>query len=532
MAKRYDAIIIGAGHNGLVCAAYMAKAGRKVLVLERRHLVGGATVTEELNPGFKYTVCSYVVSLLRPHIIADLELPRFGFELLPLDGTLTPSHDPGRHLIRWHDSGRTRLELMKHSAKDAEAYERFGKKMFHMGMAVRDILGTPPPDPTSLSPGNLMDLAKVGRGFGRHGSKNLYDLAKLMTMGSADYVEQFFETPPLLATLSASGMIGTNLGPRSPGSAYVMLHHYMGEIDGQFRAWGFAAGGMGGVANALAASARHFGAEVRTEAPVDHVLVENGKACGVVLQGSGEEIRSSAVASSCDPRLTYGKLVEQEHLPEDFKEKIRRFRIRGSSGKVNLSLDALPEFTCLKGKSKEEVRAHLSGAISLSPSIEYLERGFDDFKYGRFSRKPYMDMMIPSLIDPTMAPPGKHVVSMFVQYAPYQPAEGTWDDHREAFGDAVIDVLEEYAPNIRDIILHRQVLGPADMEKTFGLTEGNIFHGELSLEQLFFLRPTPGQSGYKSPLKGLYLCGSGAHPGGGVMGAPGHMAAKEMMRTV
>ena len=460
MAKTYDAIIIGAGHNGLVCAAYLAKAGRSVLVLERRHLVGGATVTEELYPGFKYTVCSYVVSLLRPHIVSDLELPRFGFELLPLDGALTPTKNGSPHLMRWHDSGRTRIELMRHSARDAEAYEHFGTRMFHMGMAVRDILRTPPPDPTSLAPGNLLGLANVGRGFARH-APHLYELAKLMTMGSADFVEQHFETPALLGTLSASGIIGTYLGPRSPGSAYVMLHHYMGEIDGQFRAWGFPRGGMGGVAEALASSARHFGAEIRTESAIEKVLVENGRATGVVLAESGDEIRADVVASSLDPRLTFNKMVDPEHIDPTFLERIRRFRFRGSSAKVNLALDALPEFTCLAGKSKEEVRAHLSGAVSISPSIDYLERAYDDAKYGRFSRAPYMDMIIPSLIDPTMAPPGKHVVSLFCAYAPYDLAEGTWDEKRDAFGDTVIKTLAQYAPNLPDIILDRQVVTPA-----------------------------------------------------------------------
>lgn len=530
MAKTYDAVVVGAGHNGMICAAYLAKAGRSVLVLERRHLVGGATVTEELYPGFKYTVCSYVISLLRPHIINDLQLPRFGFELLPLDGTFTPSRGDVPHLMRWHDGARTRLELMRHSARDAEAYERFGKTMFHMAMAVRDMLVTSPPDPTSLKPSNLARLAGVGKSFTRHGAEHVWELAKLMTMSSGDYVEQFFETPALQATLSASGMIGTYLGPRSPGSAYVMLHHYMGEIDGQFRAWGLPRGGMGGFAENLRAAAESLGVEFRTEAPVERILVKRGKAVGVVLAGSGEEIRAGVVASSLDPRLTFGKLVDEKHLDEDFRQRISRFRFRGSSGKVNLSLDALPEFTCLEGKSREEKIAHLAGAISLSPSIDYLERAFDDAKYGRFSRHPYMDMVIPSLIDPTMAPPGKHVMSMFVQYAPYELAEGPWDDaKRDAFGDTVINTLAEYAPNIKDLILHRQVLTPADMEATFGLTEGNIFHGELSLEQLFFLRPTPGYVGYESPVRGLYLCGSGAHPGGGVMGAPAHLAAQEIL---
>jgi phytoene dehydrogenase-like protein len=527
--KSYDAIIIGGGHNGLICAAYLAKAGRSVLVLERRHLVGGATVTEEIYPGFKYTVCSYVVSLLRPDIIEELELPAHGFELLPLDGTMTPMEN-GDFLMRWHNAGDTRRELMRHSVADAEAYERFSELLYHLALTVRPLLSTPPPSPTSLSPRNLRSLKALGQQFGER-SEHLYDLAKLMTMSSAEFVEQWFETPALLGTLAASGIIGTFLGPRSPGSAYVMLHHYMGEIDGQFRAWGFPRGGMGSVAEAIASSARSQGVEIRLEASVDHILIENGQAKGVVLEG-GEEIRASTVVSSLDPKRTFLKLVEEEHLDEDFRRSINRFKIRGSSAKVNLSLDGLPEFTCLEPLRQrgESTEPYLAGSISISPNIDYLERAYDDAKYGRFSRRPYMDILIPSMIDPSMAPPGKHVMSMFVHYAPYDLAGGaTWEEQRESFGDTVIDTLEEYAPNIKDIILHRQVVTPWDLEQTFGLTEGNIFHGELSLDQLFFLRPVPGSNGYGTPIGNMYMCGSGTHPGGGVMGAPGQLAAQAIL---
>lgn len=525
---RYDAIIIGAGHNGLVCAAYLARAGRSVLVLERRHLVGGAAVTEELYRGFKYTVCSYVVSLMRPRIISELDLPRYGFELLPLDGTLTPLPS-GDHLMRWHDAGDTRLELMRHSPRDAEAYEQFGTLMHHLAMAVRPLLTTVPPSPTSLTPGNLMALGRVGRGFAEHGD-HLYDLAKLMTMSAADFVERWFETPALRGTLAASGIIGTFLGPRSPGSAYVMLHHYMGEIDGQFRAWGFPRGGMSGVSDAIAAAARHAGAEIRTEAPIARIVVRNGRASGVVLE-NGEEWQADVVISSVDPKRTFEQLVEAEHLEPGFLRQISRFKIRGSSGKVNLALDGLPTFTCLEecGIRGREAARYLGGAISISPDIAYLERAYDDAKYGRFSRRPYMDIIVPSLLDPQMAPPGKHVLSIFVQYAPYELADGTWDEQRDAFGDAVIDTLAEYAPNLKELILHRQVVTPLDMERDIGLTQGNIFHGELSLEQLFFLRPVPGCADGTTPVKGLYLCGSGIHPGGGVMGAPGQLAAQRVL---
>ncbi|MFQ5744291.1 MAG: phytoene desaturase family protein [Acidobacteriota bacterium] len=529
MATSYDVVVIGGGHNGLVCAAYLAKAGRSVLVLERRHLLGGAAVTEEIFPGFKFSVCSYVVSLLRPQIISDLELPRHGFELLPLDGTLTPMPD-GDYLMRWHAAADTRRELLRHSAADAEAYEQFGQLMYHLAMGVKPLLEMPPPDPTSLSPRGLARLAGVGRVFGA-AREHLYDLAKLMTMSSADFVEQWFESEPLRGTLSASGIIGTFLGPRSPGSAYVMLHHYMGEIDGQLRAWGLPRGGMGAVSEAIAGAARSHGAEIRTEAPIERVLVRRGRAAGVVLEGGGE-IAATTVVSSLDPKRTFEVLVEPEHLDDGFRQQISRYKIRGSTGKVNLALDALPELTCLQGiegRTGFPAEAYLRGALSISPSIDYLESAYEDAKYGRYSRRPYMDIVVPTVVDPSMAPAGKHVMSIFVQYAPYELKEGSWADQREAFGDTVIDTLAEYIPNLEEIILHRQVLTPWDLEKTFGLTQGNIFHGELTLEQLFFLRPAAGWADYSSPIQGLYLCGSGTHPGGGVMGAPGMLAARKIL---
>jgi len=523
LAKQYDVIVIGGGHNGLVNAAYLARAGRKVLVLERRHVLGGAAVTEEVFPGFKFTVCSYVVSLLRPEIIEELDLPRYGFHLLPLDGTFTPLPD-GDYLFRTHDSAQTRQELQRHSRKDAEAYEQFGQLMHHMAMAVRPTLSMVPPEPTSLSPANLRGLGLLGKHFGHLGEKRLYDLAKLMTMSSADFLDEWFEYEPLKATMSASGIIGTFLGPRSPGTAYVLLHHYMGEIDGAFRAWGLPRGGMGSVSEAIAGAARHFGAEIRSEAPIERILLQDGTALGVVLQ-SGEEIRARVVVSSLDPKRTFLKLIEAAALDPDFLEAVRRYKIRGSSGKVNLALGELPRFTALPGEGP-----HLRGAVSISPSIDYIERAFDDAKYGDYSRRPYLDIVIPSLMDSSLAPRGKHVMSIFVQYAPYQLRQGTWEDKREAFGDTVIDTLSEYAPNLKNAILHRQVLSPWDLEQKIGLTEGNIFHGELSPDQLFFLRPVPGWAQYRTPLRRLYLCGSGTHPGGGVMGAPGRLAALEILK--
>ena len=521
-AGRYDAIVIGGGHNGLVCAAYLARAGRKTLVLERRPMVGGAAVTEQVFPGFKFSVFSYVVSLLRPEIIRDLDLPSHGLQILPLESTVTPL-DNGDYLAGWADPDETRRELMRHSPRDAEAAIEFGRLMHHMAMAVKPILGMVPPDPSSLAPSDLRGLLKLGGHMRDLGAERFHALYKLMTMSSADYLDEWYEFDPLKATKSASGIIGTFLGPRSPGSAYVLLHHYMGEIDGAFRAWGFQKGGTGAISEAIASAARALGAEIRTNASVERVLVKDGRAQGVVLE-NGDEITAPIVVSGLDPRRTFLQLVERKELPDDLAAEVERYKFRGSSGKVNLALSGLPEFTCLPG-----VGPHHRGAFSISPSVEYLERAYDDAKYGNFSRNPYMDIVFPSMIDPGMAPPGKHVMSIFVQYAPYN-VTGGWDDaKREAFGDAVVKTVARYAPNIESLILHRQVLTPADIERITGLSEGNIFQGELALHQLFFLRPAAKSAKYRTPIKGYWQCGAGTHPGGGIMGASGRLAAMEII---
>ena len=522
MSITWDAIVIGGGHNGLVNAAYLARAGRKVLVLEQRPRVGGAAVTEEIFPGFKFSMFSYVVSLLRPEIIRDLDLPSHGLHILPLGSTVTPMEN-GNYLAAWADHDETRRELYRHSPRDADAYDEYGRLMFHMAHAVKPILSMVPPDPTSLAPRDLMGLLRLGKHFRDLGAEKFHALYKLMTMSSADFLEEWFETDVLKATKSASGIIGTFLGPRSPGTAYVLLHHYMGELDGVFRAWGFAKGGTGSVSESIAGAARRFGAEVRTDAAVAHVLVKGGRAAGVVL-ANGEEIRARTVVSGLDPRRTFLGLVDRKELPEEFVADIERFKFRGSSGKVNLALGALPNFTCMPGNGP-----HLRGAMSISPSLDYVERAYDDAKYGEFSRRPFMDIVIPSLIDPGMAPPGKHVMSIFVQYAPYFLKGGWTDAKREAFGDAVVNAVERFAPNIKSCILHRQVLTPLDIERITGLSEGNIFGGELALHQLFFLRPAPGWAKYRSPVRGLYQCGAGTHPGGGIMGASGRLAAMAIL---
>jgi len=541
--QRYDAVVIGGGHNGLITAAYLARAGLKTVVLERRHVLGGAAVTEEVYPGFRFSVFSYVVSLLRPEIIRELDLPRHGLDILPLDGTFTPLHEgegrpapigpdgekigTGDYLWRVNDHGRTIRELRRWSKMDAEAYEEYGQLMVDMARFIKPILSIVPPDPASNDPRPLLPLAGLVRSFQRLSERQQAVFVQLMTMSAADFLSQWFETDPLKATMSASGIIGTYQGIRSPGTAYVLLHHYMGEIDGAFRAWGIPKGGTGGISNAIGSAARANGAEIRTEAAVAKIRTRGGRARGVVLE-NGDEIEADSVISSLDVRRTFIDLMEPGAIDNEFAEEVKRFKFRGSSGKVNLALDALPSFTALPGPGE-----HLRGAVSISPSMDDMERAYDDAKYDRFSRKPYVDIVIPTLVDPSMAPPGKHVMSCFVQYAPYHldPSLGGWDEQREAFGDAVINRIAEFAPDLPSKILYRQVMTPLDIERTTGLTEGNIFQGELSLEQLFFSRPVPGWARFRTPIRDLWMCGSSTHPGGGIMGANGRIAAMELLRS-
>jgi phytoene dehydrogenase-like protein len=539
--QRYDAIVIGGGHNGLISAAYLARGGLRTLVLEQRHVLGGAAVTEEVYPGFRFSVFSYVVSLLRPEIIRELDLPRHGLDILPLDGTFTPLHEgegrpapigpdgqpigTGDYLWRVNDHGRTIRELRRWSRLDAEAYEEYGQLMVDMARFIKPILSIVPPDPASNDPRPLLPLGGLLRSFQRLTERQQAVFVQLMTMSAYDFLSQWFETIPLKATMSASGIIGTYQGIKSPGTAYVLLHHYMGEIDGAFRAWGIPKGGTGGISEAIGRAAVANGAEIRMEAPVAKIRTRAGRASGVVL-ASGEEIEATAVLSSLDIRRTFLDLLEPGTVDPEFETEVRRFKFRGSSGKVNLALDALPSFTSLPGPGE-----HLRGAISISPSVDDMERAYDDAKYGHWSRKPYVDVIIPTLVDPSMAPPGKHVMSCFVQYAPYHLADGlgTWDDNREAFGDAVVNRIAEFAPDLPSKILHRQVMTPLDIERTTGLSEGNIFQGELSLEQLFFSRPVPGWARFRTPIRDLWLCGSATHPGGGIMGANGRIAALELL---
>ena len=526
MSKKYDANIIGGGHNGLICAAYLAKAGRKVLVLEKRHVLGGAAVSEELYPGFTFSVASYVVSLFRPHIIRELELAKHGYEVIPMDCSFLPLPD-GDSLARWADSQRSRREIARFSKKDSEVYPEFSRVMTHMGKLAKAVIDHPAPNINSIHPKEIANLLRLGKAFKDLGPDLLHLNIKLVTMSALDFLDLWFESDVLKAPMSVSGIIGTFQGIRSPGTAYVLLHHYMGQLDGVFRSWGFSKGGTGGVSMACARAAMSYGAEIKTEAPVKQVLIKNGVATGVVLE-NGDELYAKTVISNLDPNRTYLKMVGENHLEPDVLKDIRRFKLRGSSGKVNLALDSVPEFSCRPGDGD-----HIRGDIAIAPGIDYLEKAYDQAKYGEFSTRPYINAVIPTLTDPSLAPPGKHIMSCFVQYAPYHIKEGAenWPKYREAFGDTVVDTLAEYIPGLKDKILFRQVLTPWDLEQTMGLTEGNIFQGELSLEQLLFQRPVANYSGYKTSIPKLWMCGSGTHPGGGIMGASGELCAKTMLTS-
>ncbi|MEZ4294404.1 MAG: NAD(P)/FAD-dependent oxidoreductase [Polyangiaceae bacterium] len=521
---RYDAIVIGGGHNGLVHAAYLAKAGKKVLVLERRHVVGGATVTEEIHPGFKFLTGSYLISLLRPEVIRELELPRHGLEIMPLESTVVPMLD-GNYLADWPDHDLTREEIARHSVKDADAYGEYAATMRRLALWVKPLLDIVPPNPASKDPRDVRAMAMIGERLRQIPKADFDLLARLMTMSAGDFLDEWFEGEALKGTKCTSGIIGTFLGPRSPGTGYVLLHHYVGEIDGVYRSWGFARGGTGALSQAIASAARANGAEIRVNAEVAKVLVRNGEAVGVVL-ANGDELFADRIVSNADAKVTYLKLVDEKELPGELVSDIRRYRIASPACKVNLALDGLPTFRAIP-KGKE---ALLRGSIEIAPSIDYVEQAYDDAKYGGWARRPFMDALIPSLLDPGMAPPGKHVMSLFVEYASSE-LEGGWTAEKKAqFLEVVIDTLAEHAPDLREKIVHKHINTPDDLQRTFGLTHGHIFHGELALHQIFFLRPAPGWAQYRTPIKNLWMCGSSTHPGGCITGAPGRNAAIELLR--
>ncbi len=523
--KSYDAIIIGGGHNGLVTAAYLARGGKSVLVLERRPLLGGCSVTEEIWPGYRVSTAAYLSSLLQDRIVQDLDLEHWGYRIDAKDPSFFSPFLDGRYLFFWGDEKKTLAEIAKFSRRDAEAFPKYEAHLEQLARFVESLLLTTPPDFPPSRPADFLEYLKIGARLHKLSRRETVGLVKIFTQSADDLLDEWFESPELKVTLATDGVIGANGGPRSAGTAYILMHHVMGGVNGKRGLWGFVRGGMGAVSEAIASAARHAGAELRVNADVDHVTIRNGQATGVVMK-NGEEIAARMVASNLDPKRTFLSLVAEKELDPDFVEGIRKFRIEGTSLKMNLALKGLPDFRAIPGTPGPQHRA----TMHLCPSIDYVERAWDDAKYGRPSEKPLLEMTVPTMYDPTLAPAGRHIMGIFLQYAPYTLRDATWDDLREPFADRVISVIEEYAPNIRSIIEHRQILTPLDLERRFGITGGNIFHGEMSLDQMFVMRPLAGWARYRTPVRGLYLCGSGAHPGGGVMGAPGYNAAREMLK--
>ena len=527
---RYDAIVAGAGHNGLTAACYLARAGLKVLVVEKNDWIGGAAVSRSLYEGWTYSNCSYVCSLLRREIVRDLELTKYGLQVIPYEGGATFTPD-GDYFAYHSDHDTLRREIARHNPNDVDAYDRFSQTVIRQCRFIRPFLLRNAPDPTSLKPRDMGELLFLLRKAHDLGARELGETLRFWTMSIGDFLDEHFESDLIKAHLAGSGIIGTGLGVYSPGTAYVLLHHYMGDVDGAIGSWGFARGGMGAITAALGASLQESGGTIVTGAGIDRFLVRNGRVTGVALD-NGDTYEAPIVASNMDVKRTFLTHTDAADLPSDFRRAVERFKIRGSSGKLNVALDALPDFP-----AAPDGAAFLRGDLHASTSLHELERAYDDWKEGRWSRDPYFDMLIPSQIDPTMAPPGKHMMTVFVQYAPYdlnvdgvRSGENWTDAARAAFADCVFDKIEQVCPDIRDRVLHAEVRSPLDIEREVGLTEGNIFQGELTFDQLLFNRPVPGYANYDSPIEGLYLVGSSAHPGGGVMAAPGANAAREILR--
>ncbi len=528
-ASRFDAIIVGAGHNGLVTAAYLAQTGLRVLVLESRDLVGGCAVTEEIWPGYRVSTASYLSSLMQEKVVRDLQLEKFGYRVDAKDPAFFSPFPDGRHLFMWQDRAKTFAEIATFSKRDAETYPRYEDHLERLAKVAESLLLTTPPDFPPRGLGDFIEYLKLAgrmRGLSR---AEIVGLVKIFTQSAADFLDEWFESEQIKVTLATDGVIGANGGPRSPGTAYILLHHCMGGVGGVRGLWGFVRGGMGAVSNAIADSARSRGVIIRTGSPVAKILVRDGRARGVALE-NGDEFEAKIVASNLDPRRTFLKLMDSADLPSDFLDSIRKFRSEGTSLKMNLALSGLPDFKALPGSPEGAPGPQHRATMHICPSVEYIERAWDDAKYGRPSRSPLIEMTIPTMYDPLLAPQGKHIMGIFLQYAPYTLRDTDWDREREPYAERILDVIEEYCPNIRRIVIDRQTLTPLDLERRFGITGGNIFHGEMSLDQMFVLRPLAGWAKYRTPVEGLYLCGSGAHPGGGVMGAPGHNAAREILR--
>ena len=525
--QSYDAIIIGAGHNGLVTAAYLAKAGKKVLVLERLALVGGIAATEEVFPGFKFSTCAHLADSFSREIIADLDLKKYGFELLALDPVLFAPSIKGNSLLIPRETVKAAAEIERHSKSDAHRYQPFCTLAKHLSAFLRTLYDVPLPDQANHGSFNPAELVKLGWKFHRLGEKEMYEFLRILPMSMADLLNEWFESDLLKAALAGGSVLASFVGPRQQGTAFNFLHHQLGASNGALRAAGFVRGGIGSLPQAIARAAQSFGVKIQTSAEVTRILTKSGTATGVVLQ-SGEEISATVIISSADVKRTFLRLMEPTYLDPEFLLKVKHIRSRGTVAKINFALDALPKF---KSAPVHLSSAALGGIIHIGPTIDYLEHAADDAKYGRFSRQPFLEITLPSVADPSLAPAGKHVMSVWMQSAPYQLRESNWNNQRDVLGDAVVNVIEDYAPGFKNSILHRQVLTPLDLEQIYGLTGGHPYHAEIALDQIFFMRPVPGWARYHTPIENLYLCGSGTHPGGGLTGLPGYYAAKEILKS-
>ena len=520
----YDAIVVGGGHNGLTTAAYLARAGQRVLVLERRPILGGACVTEEVWPGRRVSRASYVVSMLQPQIVRDLELGRFGYRPVPLDpayAALTPEGP----IVFWDDTGRTAESIRAISPHDADNYASFEDRLLRVAEFLSPMLMREPPALGSRRPGDLLSLAREGARAAGLSRAEVHEIVRMFTMSVADLLDEYFEHEALKGSIASTGVVGVWAGPNTPGTAYNLLHHALGELNGVKGAWGHVLGGMGAISEAIAASARSAGAEIRTDAEVVSIDIEGGRVVGVTL-ASGECVRAPVVASGAHPKTTILELAGAENLPEEVVADMRRFRTRGGSVKINMVLSEPPRYEGVSAEMQEVLR---HTGVNLCPSIEYLERAWGDALAGRPATEPYVECELPSAIDPSLTDDGTWIMTMFTQYGP-PDAAGWPEGSRERYADACIEHLARYAPNVPGAILEREVLAPPDIERIFGLTGGSIFQGEQGLDQMAFMRPSPLLSGYATPVTGLYLCGAGTHPGGGVMAASGHNAAKRILR--
>jgi len=521
--KNYDAIVIGAGHNGLTNAAYLAKAGLNVVLLEKNDFIGGASCTQEFHDGWKYSSYSYVCSMMRQAIHRDLDLARHGLLIVPYLGTVNFG-DGDERLFSYHDEEAAFLELKRHSPRDADAMHRFQADLTRYAQLIRKTLMRTPPDPTSFRPRDIKELLFFAKELWNLGEKEIYEYVRFFTISAAEFLDDYFESDLVKAAMASAGIIGTALGVYSPGSSYILLHHVMGDVDGSIGAWGLPRGGMGAISDSLAGALKQHGGELRTSAGVQQVLVENRKAVGVVLE-NGDEIRARIVVSNLDAKRTFTRIMDKNDLPEGIYEKACNYKIRGSSGKVNIALSGMPKFTGVPDN-----RYINRGGQGFTGSLETMERAYDSWKHGGWSEDLFVEGVIPSAWDPTVAPPGKHWMSNFVQYCPHELSTGPWTpEDRDAFGQTVIDKIARYSPGFKDLIVHVDVHTPHDMQQAIGLTEGNIFQGELTIDQLLFNRPFPGYAQYRMPVRNLYMCGSSTHPGGGVSSVCGANAAREIL---